>query len=146
MRFRTFTTAAVIAAALVACADGQDPTIGDSPPTPTTEATVTSGPDASPTPEETSEPAGSAAQRIEVTVSGGEVDGPGTVAIVAGGQVELVVTSDVADEVHVHGYDIHQDVGAGETVTVAFTADIPGEFEVELEERETHLVTLQVRG
>ena len=46
----------------------------------------------------------------------------------------LVVKSDVADEVHLHGYDISRDVPAGGTVRISFTATLPGRFEVELEE------------
>ena len=61
-----------------------------------------------------------------------------------GDVVTLRVTSDVADEIHVHGYDIMQDVGAGETAEVTFTADIPGQFEVELEKAGIPLVQLVV--
>lgn len=146
MRYRTLAAAATITVALVGCAEGQDPTVDDSPP-PTAPAPDTTETGTDPTPEETSETAtGAAVERIEITVSGGEVEGPGTVSLEAGAEVELVVTSDVADEIHVHGYDLHQDVAAGETATLTFTADIPGAFEVELEESKTHLVELQVRG
>jgi hypothetical protein len=44
------------------------------------------------------------------------------------------VTSDTADEIHIHGYDIEKEVGAGGTVTIDFAADIPGQFEVEAHE------------
>jgi len=47
--------------------------------------------------------------------------------------VEITITSDVAEEVHVHGYDISREVAAGGTTTLRFTVDIPGVFEVELE-------------
>jgi hypothetical protein len=48
-------------------------------------------------------------------------------------RVVLVVQSDAADEVHLHGYDISRDVTAGGTVRLAFVATIRGRFEVELE-------------
>ena len=42
-----------------------------------------------------------------MTVAGGQVSGDtGRVPVAAGEQVTLVVTSDVADEIHVHGYDL----------------------------------------
>ena len=52
-----------------------------------------------------------------------------------GDRVVLAVTSDVADEVHLHGYDISRDVGAGGTVRITFRAKLPERFEVELEGR-----------
>jgi hypothetical protein len=55
-----------------------------------------------------------------------------------------VVTSDVADEIHVHGYDLSTDVEAGGTAEVKFVADVPGIFEVELEEAVIPLVELEV--
>lgn len=132
----------MLVAAAPGCEGSQDPTIGGSGPhTPAPVATSSSPVD------EPTAPGGSPqAQRIEVTVSGGEVDGPGTVTIQAGQQVELAVTSDAADHVHVHGYDVLKDVAAGETATLTFTADIPGVFEVELEESGTQLLELQVTG
>lgn len=148
MRHRTLTVVTVVVVALVACTDVQDPTIGDGTPA-ATEAPDAAETDPAATSEEetaTETATEETAERIEVTVSDGEVDGPGTVSLEVGTAVELVVTSDVADEIHVHGYDLHQDVGAGETATVTFTADIPGVFEVELEENQVQLVELQVRG
>lgn len=82
---------------------------------------------------------------IEVTVADGRVEGPGRVRVALGSEVTVRVTSDVADEVHLHGYDETEDVGAGETVTLRFSADIPGVFEVELEGAGLELVELEVR-
>jgi ABC-type glycerol-3-phosphate transport system substrate-binding protein len=59
-------------------------------------------------------------------------------------QVVLVVTSDVADEVHFHGYDISRDVEAGGTVRLPFTATIPGRFEAELESRGVQIADITV--
>ena len=61
-----------------------------------------------------------------------------------GARVVLVVTSDVADEVHVHGYDVSRPVAAGETVRLRFRATLPGRFEVELEERGVQIAALSV--
>ena len=85
-------------------------------------------------------------QRIEVRVAGGAVSGDtGRVPVAAGNQVTLVVTSDVADEVHVHGYDLTADVSPDRPAELAFEATIPGVFEVELHDAGTVLLTLQVQ-
>jgi len=73
---------------------------------------------------------------IDVTIAGGKVtpDPSRRVEVKTGDQVHLTVTSDTADEIHIHGYDIEKEVSAGGTVTIAFAADIPGQFEVEAHE------------
>jgi hypothetical protein len=84
-------------------------------------------------------------QRIEVAFAGGAVTGgPQRYAVPRGSVVELVVASDVADEVHLHGYDRSSFVTAGATTTLRFTADLPGVFEVELEQRSAPLAEVQV--
>jgi hypothetical protein len=101
---------------------------------------------------ESSAPASSSAaatgatdQRIEVEVSGGHVSGDtGRVPVAAGSHVTLVVTSDVADEVHVHGYDMEQELSPGQPAEIVFDATIPGVFEAELHEAGTTLLSLQV--
>ncbi len=62
----------------------------------------------------------------------------------AGDEVRFEVESDVADEVHVHGYDLMEDVPAGGTVSFDFPADIEGIFEVELEGRKEQIAELRV--
>jgi hypothetical protein len=59
--------------------------------------------------------------------------------------VVLVVKSDVADEIHLHGYDKKTDVTAGGTARLPFVANIPGRFEVELESRSVQIADLTVR-
>ena len=61
-----------------------------------------------------------------------------------GDHVVLVVRSDVADEIHLHGYDKSTDVTAGGTARLPFTATIPGRFEVELESRGVQIADLTV--
>jgi hypothetical protein len=85
------------------------------------------------------------AQRVEITFAGGAVTGGmRRFAMPLGAAVELVVGSDVADEVHVHGYDRRSFVTAGATTTLRFTADLPGVFDVELEQRGVPLAELEV--
>jgi hypothetical protein len=62
----------------------------------------------------------------------------------AGEQIRFEVQSDVADEVHVHGYDLMQDVPAGGTVSFDFPAEIEGIFEAELEGRKEQILEIQV--
>ncbi len=83
---------------------------------------------------------------IRVAFHNGTVTGDARHQVRRGETVRLVVTSDVADEVHVHGYDERIDVPAGGTGELSFTADIHGVFEVELEHRHRRLFTLQVQG
>jgi heme/copper-type cytochrome/quinol oxidase subunit 2 len=61
-----------------------------------------------------------------------------------GDRVRFKVQSDVADEIHVHGYDLMKDVTAGGTVTFSFPASIEGRFEIELEEAGTQIAELEV--
>jgi hypothetical protein len=45
------------------------------------------------------------------------------------------VTSDVADEVHLHGYNLKRDVAPGSPARLPFRSTIVGTVEVELEQR-----------
>ena len=109
----------------------------------------TGSPEVSPTPTA----ARPDALEIEVEVEDGEVkvEVEGTtienrrVAVDQGDRIALEVQSDVADEVHVHGYDLTGDVGPGGRAEIRFRADVPGIFEVELEERGLLLLRLEVR-
>jgi hypothetical protein len=83
---------------------------------------------------------------VEMVVANGEVTGGGRVEVDLGEQVVLRVTSDVADEVHIHGYDLRAEVAAGGTIEIAFAAEVPGVFEVELEGLRLPLVDLEVGG
>lgn len=86
------------------------------------------------------------AMTIDVTVSGGKVRTPkALVDVPVGSPVDLVVTSDVADEVHVHGYNELVDVTPGTPAHVGFTASIPGVFEVEMESAKLRLLQLRVQ-
>ena len=67
-----------------------------------------------------------------ITVKDGEpVGGVAQIEVTEGDQVSIQVTSDADGAVHVHGYEIEKPIKAGQTVTVAFAADITGGFEVE---------------
>jgi hypothetical protein len=62
-----------------------------------------------------------------------------------GDSVRFIVQSDVAEEVHVHGYDIAKNVEAGGSVEFDFPATIDGVFEIELEGSATQIAELTVQ-
>jgi hypothetical protein len=79
-----------------------------------------------------------------VVRNGQPVGGVKQVTFKKGGTVDLTVQSDVADEVHFHGYDVHKDVTKGGTVHFRFPATIDGQFVVELENAGTQLANVTV--
>jgi hypothetical protein len=81
-----------------------------------------------------------------VTVRGGKpAGGIKKLSFTKGDQVRFRVDSDVADEIHVHGYDFHKDVPAGGSVSFSFPAKIEGVFVVELESRGEQIAQLTVK-
>ena len=138
-------------------ADSTETTAG---PTTTTPATTTeaggstTAPPATTTtlpPPSTTEPiatttttAGPAVTLIEIAVVNGEVKGRTRIKVNVGEPIRLVVTADVADEVHVHGYNLFADVAPGQSAAIEFAATIPGVFEVELEGSGLELLSLEV--
>jgi hypothetical protein len=130
-------------AALSAC--GKDPSSPADGATSTPPAGTGSSPASSPTAPKSTLPPG-VDQLVAVTVKDGKVTGDtGRVDVEQGSKVQIRVTSDVSDEVHLHGYDKSVDVKAGHTARLTFTANIPGVFEVELESRAKRLTQLQVQ-
>jgi len=128
---------ALAATLLVAGCGGDDPesTPSSTPPPSSTSVAAT-------TPSETA----FAGTEIVVAVKGGKVDPPThRVKVAKGTEVRLLVTSDNADELHVHGYEIEKELPAGEQVTIEFTADQAGVFEIETHETELQLAQLEVR-
>ncbi|RBQ15961.1 hypothetical protein DP939_32085 [Spongiactinospora rosea] len=87
-----------------------------------------------------------AAQRhLFVVVGGDKVTGPDVIEARTGETVQIVVTSDVADELHVHGYDRTAELVAGRPSTLTLAAGLPGVFEVEVHENGLLLTRLRVR-
>jgi hypothetical protein len=60
--------------------------------------------------------------------------------------LNLAVTSDCADEIHVHGYNFHKNVPANGTVTFSFKTTITGTFVIELESRGEQIASLRVNA
>jgi heme/copper-type cytochrome/quinol oxidase subunit 2 len=82
---------------------------------------------------------------VEITIAGGQVAGGlKHVQVGVGQPVTIRITSDVAEELHVHGYDLKRELTPGAPVELTFTADIPGVFEIELEHSGLKVAELQV--
>lgn len=80
-----------------------------------------------------------------ITVTGKKVSpAPATVQITANTKVRLVVTSDVANELHLHGVDVEKPLPAGTATTVEVSYPTPGTYEVETHEPSLLLLRFQV--
>lgn len=149
------TTVLLVAAALLtgslalASCGGDDDGAASGTTTETTTTTATNSQTVTATEttttETTTEPEVEKPTVVRVTVVNGAPEGGIVRATVdQGDRVRLVVTSDVADEIHLHGYDVSRAVAAGGAVTLAFRATIPGRFEAELEERGVQIADITV--
>jgi heme/copper-type cytochrome/quinol oxidase subunit 2 len=108
------------------------------------EAGTTPAPGARP-PGVAAAPAGPTARTISIAVTGGQAIGDtGQISVPLGTPLVVTVNSDVADEIHVRGYDRKAPVPAGATASVTFIANKPGTFDVALENSKLTLVQLQV--
>jgi hypothetical protein len=82
----------------------------------------------------------------QIVVRGGTpVGGVNRLEYARGERVRFLVRSNLADEVHVHGFDISKDVAAGGSVQFGFPADIEGVFEVELENSKIEIAELRIK-
>ena len=146
---------AALVMVLTACVDDDAATTTTTDTAPTTAAPATVSPTTTSgvtttialtttaAPETTTATAGP--KMIELTYEDDEVRGvDGRVAVETGDSVRIEVSADVTDHVHLHGYDLFADVAPGSPAVIEFTADIPGIFEVELEDRHTLLFELEV--
>ena len=88
--------------------------------------------------------AAAAVPTIVIDKSGKPVGGIAEISVEEGEEVRFKVMSAVADEVHMHGYDVIKDVEAGGSVTFDFPATIEGIFEAELEGRREQILELRV--
>jgi len=84
---------------------------------------------------------------IEITEDAGQItpsDGH-AVDVAEGQEVQLNVSSDVDDEIHVHTQPDHEyEVKAGEDESFSFTVDSPGVYPIESHGLEITIVKLQV--
>ena len=67
-----------------------------------------------------------------ISVKGGVIAGDvKSIRVAKGDTVRIVVTSDVPDEIHLHGYDIEKEAAPGKPARFNFKADAEGVFELE---------------
>jgi hypothetical protein len=78
-------------------------------------------------------------------VGGKPKGGVQTITYNKGQRVEFTVVSDVADEIHVHGFNLKKDVPRNGSVTFSFPASDQGGHVVELEHRGEQIANLEVR-
>jgi hypothetical protein len=114
----------------------------------TTPATTAATTGATTTVETTEPPATTAAEQptvVRVVVRGGKVvGGPQVHDVPFQKKVTLIVRSNIADEVHVHGYNLMRDVAPGMPVRLTFVTTLSGRFEFELEDAHLRLGELSV--
>ena len=139
LRARAGAVLAVMALVVsVACGGNDEPTVASDTPAPTSAPTTAGGSSPSTTT--------STGTVLSVTVRGGSVvEGGSRQRATLNQPVTVRVTSDVAEEVHVHGYDKKFNVAPGQRGEVTFNANIPGVFEVEFERSGRQLFTMEVR-
>jgi len=123
---------------LSACAADDDPD-----DTAATDIPTTMGPSASPTASVTPQ---ASVREIEVVIIDGTVDtAEDSVEVAVGDTVRVTVTSDVDDEVHVHGVDQTAELSASRPTTLELSFAEPGVYEVETHESSLLLFQLLVR-
>lgn len=72
------------------------------------------------------------------------VSGPETLTVKQGDTVTIRITSDVPEELHLHGYDKSVDLEKDVQAELVFVADITGRFPYELEKSKTEIGALEV--
>ena len=122
-----------------------DDTSEDASPTPSTPSTtVPPSETASPTVQSPSPSPEPARTVIEVTFRDGALQGPTRFDVTQGDRVRIIVHADVSDEVHLHGYDLSDEVTPEDPARINFVANAAGVYEAELESAETLLFQLEI--
>ena len=86
----------------------------------------------------------SVVRSMRLDIYHGELREPKQVKMNQGDTLRLLVTSDEADELHVHGYDLHLPLKPGKTQVLSFVAAHTGRFPIELHRADVELVVLEV--
>jgi len=106
----------------------------DDDPKPSSKATQTQTPADSGTDTETdTQPEAPAEPPVtRISLTGGAIAGDvKSIEVAKGDTVRIVVSSDVEDEIHLHGYDIEREAAPGKPARFKFKADVEGAFELE---------------
>lgn len=90
-------------------------------------------------------PSHAAERAVDVVVEAGKpLGGAKSVRIVRNDQVQLTVRSDRDEELHLHGYDLHLHLKAGQPGTLKFHARRTGRFTAELHSSHTEIVVFEI--
>src|SRR3989338_221346 len=73
------------------------------------------------------------------------ISGQTTIKINQGDEVTIKITSDEAEEFHVHAYDNSVELEPNKQATLTFTANLSGRFPFELENSKTEIGALEVQ-
>jgi hypothetical protein len=87
--------------------------------------------------------AGPQEQTFDVAVEEGGMS-PAEITVGEGDQVALRMTSESPVEVHVHGYDLEEEIEPGEPTTLSFEVNNTGRFDIEDHETDERIGTLIV--
>ena len=128
-----------LALSLTACGGtGDDP--AGTPSGPPSSASTSSSSSSSPS------SSSSAGRTVTITVTGTKVTpAPSTVDLPVGESLTLTVTSDHADELHIHGFEVEKELTAGTPLSVTVTGKQPGVYEVETHHPELRLMKIAVK-
>ena len=86
---------------------------------------------------------GGANVTLDVSVTGTTMS-PSTLTVKQGDHVTMTVTTDKAEEIHLHEYDIKFEGEPGKKVTHTFTANITGDHTIEIEDSSAEIGKLTV--
>ena len=83
--------------------------------------------------------------RISLRVAGGKLaEGPRVIRLKRNANVVLTVIADTADELHVHGYNLHLKLLPNQAATLSFVAKHTGRFTFELHDAGTDLGVFEI--
>ena len=87
---------------------------------------------------------GSAPTIYDIEMRGGKGISEPVITVKQGDEVRLRIISDVRDEFHLHGYNLHVAVSPGRSGMLQFTAKLTGRFPYELHKTGLELGALEV--
>ena len=145
---RLLVLVSILALILAACGGSSTSTTTEGPTTTSAQSTTTAGDTTTATQATTTSGAtttSDGADLIRIKVEDGvKTEGVDTISVRVGETVRFEVETDIADEVHVHGYDLSFETIPDEEILVEFVADATGIFEVEIEGLGLPIVDIEV--
>ena len=122
----------------------EDENVIDSRTEAAVEQPVTDPAEATPTTTATTEEPKPKPDTTIVFRDGESVEGVEKLRFRKGSTISFTVKSDVAEDVHLHGYDVSMQVEAGGTVRFSVPAEVEGRFELEMEHSAKEIARIEV--